>query len=183
MMTLLMVAAGACAASFAIGFIARRAVAGPLPGGAAPAITAPGRWGPLATALLRPDRAAAGLAIWLALLDAVLALAAPWPLKFVVDYALGHHPYPPWLSWMSAIRPVGVALAAAAAGLLLLLAAAVAGYLVTVLTTALSERMTVRLRAALIGHLLRTQPRSAAAIVPDTRTQSPPSRLVSSPRG
>ena len=163
MMTLLMVAAGACAASFAIGFIARRAVAGPLPGGAAPAITAPGRWGPLATALLRPDRAAAGLAIWLALLDAVLALAAPWPLKFVVDYALGHHPYPPWLSWMSAIRPVGVALAAASAGLLLLLAAAVAGYLDTVLTTALSERMTVRLRAALIEHLLRTQPRSAAA--------------------
>src|SRR5215469_8960429 len=146
MMTALMVAAGACAASLAAGFIVRRAVARPPTDGAARAIAAPDRWGPLAAALLRPDRAAAALASWLALLDAMLALAAPWPLKFVVDYALGHHRYPPWLTWMSAVRPAGVALAAASAGLLLLFAAAVAGYLVTVLTTALSERMTVRLR-------------------------------------
>ena len=105
MIMALMVAAGAIAASFAIGFIARRAVARPLAGGAAREIAAPDRWGPLAAALLRPDRAAAGLASWLALLDAALALAAPWPLKFVVDYALGHHRYPPWLAWMSAVRP------------------------------------------------------------------------------
>src|SRR6516162_2315144 len=100
MIMALMVAAGAIAASFAIGFIARRAVARPLAGGAAREIAAPGRWGPL---------------------DAALVLAAPWPLKFVVDYALGHHRYPPWLAWMSAVRPAGVALAAALAGLLLLL--------------------------------------------------------------
>ena len=163
MMTAAMIVSGICALSFVIGFITRLRAIRSLPGSAAPAnIAVPGRWGPVARALLRPDLAMAGLAIWLALLDAALALAAPWPLKAVVDYGLGHRHFPPWLAWANGLTPVGVAAAAAAAGLLLLLAGSVAGYLVTIVTGALGERMTVRLRAALIGHVLRAEPRTAA---------------------
>jgi ABC-type multidrug transport system fused ATPase/permease subunit len=128
-----------------------------------PAVVAPDRWGPVARALLRPDWLVACLTIWLALLDAVLALAAPWPLKVVVDYAVGHHPFPQPLAWMDGMTPVVVAAAAAATGLLLLLAGSIAGYLVTILTSAVCERMTVRLRAAIMEHVLRAEPRPVSA--------------------
>ena len=110
--------------------------------------------------MLRPDRCTVAISIWLALLDVVLSLAAPWPLKVVVDYALGHRPFPGWLAWLDGLHPVSVALIAAAAGLLLLAASAVASYLVIVLTTAVGERMTVRLRATVVSRLLeRSGPR------------------------
>lgn len=61
----------------------------------------PDRWGPLARALLRPERTVLILAIWLMLLDTALALAAPLPLMLVVDHGLSHHPYPAWLSMLA----------------------------------------------------------------------------------
>ncbi|TVZ02952.1 ABC transporter ATP-binding protein [Trebonia kvetii] len=121
------------------------------------------RWPALARTLLRPDRFAVAVAIWLALLDVVLSLAAPWPLKVVIDYALGHQPFPTWLAPLAGLHPVSVAVIAAVAGLLLLAASAVAGYLVTVLTAAAGEQMTVRLRAVVTGRLLRAEPKAAAA--------------------
>jgi ABC-type multidrug transport system fused ATPase/permease subunit len=163
MMVAAAIAAGICVASLAIGFVARTLAARPLPADGVLIIAAPDKWGPVARALLRPDWLVACLAIWLAFLDAVLALAAPWPLKVVVDYAVGHHPFPQQLAWMDRMTPMGIAATAAAAGLLLLLAGAVAGYLVVFLTSAVSERMTVRLRAAIIGHVLAAEPRSVAA--------------------
>jgi len=159
-----MIAASICALSMAIGFIVRRQVTwSPACAGAPASVGAPGRWTSVASGLLKPDRAIAGLVIWLTLLDAALALAAPWPLKVVVDYGVGHRPLPPSLVWAGRLTPVGVAVAAAAAGLLLLLAGAVAGYLVTVLVATVGERMTVRLRGALVEHVLRAQPRAVAA--------------------
>src|SRR5215471_5305728 len=137
-----------CAASLAAGLIARRLVVrslrpppdGPHGDDAAPVITAPRRWSPVARALLRHHGGAAVLAVWLSFLDAALALAV-----------------------LSGLPAAGVALAAAAAGLLLLLAGAVTGYLVTFLTAGVSEHMTVRLRAALVDRLLRARPREVAA--------------------
>ena len=159
-----------CAASLAAGLFARRLVArslcppgGPHGDGSAPVITAPRRWSALASALLRHHGGVAVLAVWLSFLDAALALAAPWPLQVVVDYAVGHRPLPPSLAVLSGLPATGVALAAAAAGLLLLLAGAVTGYLVTFLTAGVSEHMTVRLRAALVDRLLRARPREVAA--------------------
>ena len=156
-------AAMACVLSLIPGFAARRAVARPLP--ARPSTTdagVPERWPALAWAMLRPDRCRVAISIWLALLDVVLSLAAPWPLKVVVDYALGHRPFPGWLAWLDGLRPVSVALIAAAAGLLLLAASAVAGYLVIVLTTAVGERMTVRLRGTVVSRILGAPAREVA---------------------
>jgi len=162
------IAAGVCILSLAMGFSTRRLVsrqlaADPKPADSVRVTAAPDRWVPLARGLLLPDRCAASLAIWLAFLDAAVALAAPWPLKVVVDYALGRHPFPAALGWLGQFTPIEVAVVAGAAGLLMLLTGAVAGYLVTFLTTAVSERMTIRLRAAIVAHVLSAQPRSIAA--------------------
>jgi ATP-binding cassette subfamily B protein len=120
-------------------------------------------WTSMARLLLRSDWPAVALAVSLAVGDTALALAAPWPLKIVVDYALGRQAFPGWLGWLHAAGPVTVAVAAAAAGLLLLLAGALASYQATVLTARVEEQMTARLRTAVMDHVLRTQPRSAAA--------------------
>lgn len=180
MMIALAGAAVACVLSLMLGFAVRRAVTRPLPARppagrttmrGAPSTGMPAaradlelseRWPAVAWALLRPDRSVVAVSVWLALLDVVLSLAAPWPLKVVVDYALGHQPFPGWLAGLNGLHPVSVAVAAAAAGLLLLAASAVAGYLVTVLATTVGERMTVRLRAAVVNRLLRARPREAA---------------------
>jgi ABC-type multidrug transport system fused ATPase/permease subunit len=162
------------ALSLLLGFAARRSItrpAGtwraesepprtPTASGTDDALTGP--WPALAARLLRPDRLAAASAVWLALLDVALSLAAPWPLKVVVDDALGHQPLPSWLAPLAGLHPLSVAVLAATAGLLLLAASALAGYLVTVLTTAIGERMTVRLRSAAAGRVLSAEPKAAA---------------------
>ena len=178
MLIAVIIAAGVCAVSLTAGLAVRTwlarspmasvPVAAPGPGGLGSAdarsccITTPGRWGSLAWALLRPDVGVGCLAVWLMLLDALLALAAPWPLMLVVDYALGHHPYPQWLAGLAGLPPVQLAAMAAAAGLAVLAMGSVAGYLVTFLMGALDERMSARLRAGLVAHVLRAAPRAVS---------------------
>ena len=166
MLAIALIAAGICGISLAAGLAARSRLARrglPLPG-TAPCTrpAAPHRWGSVTRALLRPERAIVTLALWLMLLDTTLALAAPLPLMLVVNHGLSHHPYPPWLSGLSGLSPVALATAAALAGLLLLAASATAGYLVTFLMAAVSERTTWRLRSAVLSHLLHAAPHRAA---------------------
>ena len=37
------------------------------------------------------------------LIEALIGLATPWPLKIIIDNVLGHHPLPKALSWMDSI--------------------------------------------------------------------------------
>jgi ATP-binding cassette, subfamily B, bacterial len=167
MLATALIAVGICVISLAAGFVVRSRLAGMgLPGAGAPSGTRPvasQRWGHLAHALLRPERMVVTLAVWLMLVDTALGLAAPLPLMVVVDHGLSHHPYPVWLSGLSGLSPVTLALAAAAAGLLLLAASAIAGYLVTFLMGAVSERMAWRLRSSVLSHLLHAVPHRVAA--------------------
>ena len=158
MLAMALIAAGACAASLTAGLVARARLAG-CPVDRASAVGGAGTpgWGPLARGLVAPDRGLAGLAIWLMIVDTALALAAPWPLMLVVDYGFGHHPRPSWLP-APGLGPVALAAVAAAAGLLLVALGAVATYLVTFLVGAMAERMTVRLRAGLVTHVLHAVP-------------------------
>jgi len=152
-----------CAVSLTAGLVARTAIArSPVRRAGQARIAAPQRWRPLARALIARDKPIALLAIWLMFLDTVIALAAPWPLMLVVDYGLGHHPYPPALGHLGALSPLWLAAAAGAAGLLLVVLGSVAGYLVTFLVGALGERMAVRLRAALVAHVVRAEPAAVA---------------------
>ncbi|MGO8956420.1 MAG: ABC transporter ATP-binding protein [Streptosporangiaceae bacterium] len=120
------------------------------------------RWAGVGRWLLRTDRAAVSLAVWLMIVDTVLALAAPWPLKVVVDYGLGHQRFPPWLAGLHGSPPLALAALAAVGGLLLLVLSSVAGYLVAFLVGAVGERMSSRLRVSVVGQLLRAAPRSVS---------------------
>lgn len=39
------------------------------------------------------------------LLQTLIGLATPWPLKIIIDNVVGHHPLPGWLKWMDLIFP------------------------------------------------------------------------------
>jgi len=122
----------------------------------------PRRWRSAGWLLLKPDHAIAGLVIWLMILDAVLALAAPWPLKIVIDYGLCRQPLPHWLAGLDGTSHLRVTVLAAIAGLALVIVGSVVGYLLTVLVGAVGERMASRLQVGLVSHLLRSAPRAVA---------------------
>jgi ABC-type multidrug transport system fused ATPase/permease subunit len=147
-----------CAASLTAGMAVRARLARQPAAAVAVKVHAPDRWRSIAASVLSPDRGIAALAIWLTLLDTALALAAPWPLQFVVDYGIGKKPFPSWLAGLHGLQPAWLAGLAATVGLLVLGTGAVAAYLVTFLTGVLCERATLRLRAGLFGHLLRAVP-------------------------
>ena len=152
-----------CLASLAAGLAVRQRLArSPVPASPGAPATLPRPWIRLARVLLGPDHRVLSLAVLLTLWDTVMGLAAPWPLMLVVDYGLSHRPYPSWLAGAGRLSPAVLALAAAAAGLLLLALGAVAGYLVTFMTGVTAERVTIRLRLAVVTHLLRIAPRDAA---------------------
>ncbi|MGA8306520.1 MAG: hypothetical protein WB723_12655, partial [Candidatus Acidiferrales bacterium] len=47
--------------------------------------------------LVRPYRAALGVVLVAMLVQTAAALAAPWPLKVILDSVVGHRPLPTWL--------------------------------------------------------------------------------------
>jgi ABC-type multidrug transport system fused ATPase/permease subunit len=150
-----------CASSIAAGFavrawLTRTASADEPAGPAACALSADAArgWWSLARAALRPDRRIVSSVVWLMLLDAALALAAPWPVTIVIDQVFGHRRSPAPLAPLRHLGPLWATASVAAAGLVLLAAGAVVGYLVGYLTTSLAERTAARLRQATVAHLL-----------------------------
>jgi hypothetical protein len=54
---------------------------------------------PLLRELLRPRRRDLVILLTVTLLQMVMSLAAPWPLKVILDNVVGNHPAPQWISW------------------------------------------------------------------------------------
>jgi ATP-binding cassette, subfamily B, bacterial len=168
MITFMIAGAAVCAASLTAGFAVRARLVRYgnndhtwRVGADRPALSSR-RWPGIGRWLLRADRVAVSLAVWLMIVDTVLALAAPWPLKVVVDYGLGHQRFPPWLAGLHGRAPLALAALAAVGGLLLLVLSSVAGYLVAFLVGAVAERMSSRLRVGVVGQLLRATPHSVS---------------------
>jgi ATP-binding cassette, subfamily B, bacterial len=103
---------------------------------------------------LRPYRGSLSLASGLILVETVLDLARPWPLKLAVDNAIGGRPLGGPLAVLDGLGPAGLAAVAAAAGVGLVGLGALVGYLVTYLTSATAERVGADLREATFGRLL-----------------------------
>jgi subfamily B ATP-binding cassette protein MsbA len=103
---------------------------------------------------LRPYRGSLSLASGLILVETLLDLARPWPLKVAVDNAIGGRPLDGPLAVLDGLSPAGLAAVAAAAGVALVGVAALVGYLVTYLTAATAERVGADLREAVFGRLL-----------------------------
>jgi ABC-type multidrug transport system fused ATPase/permease subunit len=104
---------------------------------------------------LRPYRGSLSLASGLILVETLLDLARPWPLKMAVDNAIGGQPLGGPLAVLDGLGPAGVAAVAAVAGIGLVGVGALVGYLITYLTAATAERVGADLRQAVFGRMLR----------------------------
>jgi ABC-type multidrug transport system fused ATPase/permease subunit len=103
---------------------------------------------------LRPYRGALGVAAGLTLAETMLDLARPWPLKLVVDNAIGGQPLGGVLSPLDHLGPAALAAVAALLTLALVGIGAVVGYLISYLSGAAAERVGADLREAVFGRLL-----------------------------
>jgi ABC-type multidrug transport system fused ATPase/permease subunit len=119
-----------------------------------PSTSTPGRPRRTLRAFLRPYRSTLTLASGLTLVETLLDLARPWPLKVAVDNAIGGQPLEGPLAFLDQLGPAGLAAVAALGGIALVGIGALVGYLITYLTSATAERVGADLRESLFGRML-----------------------------
>jgi ABC-type multidrug transport system fused ATPase/permease subunit len=109
--------------------------------------------------LLRPYRGRLVIILVAMLFETAMSLAAPWPLKIVLDSAVGHHPLPGWIvRWLPAgmtHHGMGAAIAAACAVVLIALIGAVASYIDNYYTESVGQYVANDLRLKVYHHLDR----------------------------
>ena len=109
--------------------------------------------------LVRPYRGWLAIVFIAMLAEIAMSLAAPWPLKLVLDDALEHHKLPAWLAWAHDYgigrSTLGVALFAGLSTLLIALIAAIATYVDNYYTTSVGQWVANDLRIRMWEHLHR----------------------------
>src|ERR1700758_4794652 len=110
--------------------------------------------------LLRPYRGWLAVVFVAMLVEIAMSLAAPWPLKLVIDDALGNHHLPHWLAWAHEYagfgkHTLGVAMFAGAATLAIAIIGAVASYVDNYYTTSVGQWVANDLRIRIYEHLHR----------------------------
>jgi subfamily B ATP-binding cassette protein MsbA len=110
--------------------------------------------------LIRPYRAWLAIVFIAMLVEIAATLAAPWPLKLVIDDALGNHHLPHWLAWMHEYggfgkHTLGVALFAGVATLVIAAVGAIASYVDNYFTTGVGQWVANDLRLRVYEHLHR----------------------------
>ena len=100
------------------------------------------------------------LVIFLAMLmETVMSLAAPWPLKIIIDNVISHRPLPEWLAWMNLIsfgeNKLAIVVAAATGVVIIAAAGAGAGYIDNYFTESVAQHVANDLRRKLYHHLQR----------------------------
>jgi subfamily B ATP-binding cassette protein MsbA len=113
----------------------------------------------LVLGLLRPYRGWLAVVFVAMLAEIATSLAAPWPLKLVLDDALGKHHLPDWLAWAHDYgfgrHTLGVALFAGVATLVIAIIGAVATYIDNYYTTSIGQWVANDLRIRIYEHLHR----------------------------
>src|SRR5580698_4731929 len=110
--------------------------------------------------LLRPYRGRLAIVFIAMLFEIGASLAAPWPLKLVIDDALGSHHLPRWLDWAHQYggfgkHTLGVALFAGAATLAIAVVGAISSYIDNYYTTSVGQWVANDLRLRVYEHLHR----------------------------
>jgi ABC-type multidrug transport system fused ATPase/permease subunit len=110
--------------------------------------------------LLRPYRGWLLIMFVAMLVEIAAGLAAPWPLKLVIDDALGTHRLPHWLAWAHEYggfgkHTLGVALFAGVATLAIAAVGALATYVDNYYTTSVGQWVANDLRIRIYQHLHR----------------------------
>jgi ABC-type multidrug transport system fused ATPase/permease subunit len=109
--------------------------------------------------LVRPYRGWLSIVFAAMLVEIGTSLAAPWPLKLVIDDALGSHHLPHWLEWAHDYgfgkHTLGVALFAGVATLAIAAVGAIASYIDNYFTTSVGQWVANDLRLRIYQHLHR----------------------------
>src|SRR6201991_2838281 len=110
--------------------------------------------------LLRPYRRWLAIVFVAMLVEIEMGLAATWPLKLVIDDALGNHHLPQWLDWAHEYagfgkHTLGVAMFAGVATLGIAIIGAVASYIDNYYTTRVGQWVANDLRLRIYEHLHR----------------------------
>jgi ABC-type multidrug transport system fused ATPase/permease subunit len=108
--------------------------------------------------LLKPYRSSLVLILLAMLVQTAMSVAAPWPLKIILDNVVGVHKLPPWLDdflrpFMSSGTKMQIAAAAAVATILIALLGAAASYLANYYTTSVGQWVANDLRLRTYHHL------------------------------
>lgn len=93
------------------------------------------------------------------LVETLMGLAAPWPLKIIIDSVIGNHPLPGWLGWMKGLYNGGNKMGLAATSCLLLVGltviGAIAGYINSYFTESVAQYIANDVRIQVYHHLQR----------------------------
>ena len=109
--------------------------------------------------LVRPYHAWLIVVIVAMLVETVMSMAGPWPLKVVIDNVLGHHPLPAWLHAVRdlplAQSKMGLASLAAMSVILIAVIGGVATYIDNYYTESVGQWVANDLRVRVFDHLQR----------------------------
>jgi ABC-type multidrug transport system fused ATPase/permease subunit len=108
--------------------------------------------------LLKPYRGSLVIVLVAMLVQTAMSVAAPWPLKIILDNVVGEHKLTPWLDdflrpFMSSGTKMQIAAAAAIATVLIALLGAAASYLANYYTTSVGQWVANDLRLRTYHHL------------------------------
>src|SRR3954470_13887833 len=113
--------------------------------------------GRLIAELLRPHRGSLAIILFATAIETAMSLAAPWPLKIVLDNVIGRSPLPAWLGHIAARLPgddlVETAALAAIATVLIAAVGALASYLNNYYTESVGQWVANDLRIRVYDHL------------------------------
>ncbi len=109
--------------------------------------------------LIRPYRGWLIIVFIAMLIETAASIAAPWPLKIIVDNVVGKHPLPEFLKWLrdfsSGEHTLALAGVAAIFFVIIALIGAVAGYIDNYYTESVAQYVANDLRRRLYHHLQR----------------------------
>jgi len=112
---------------------------------------------PLLRELLRPRRRALTIILTATLVQMVMSLAAPWPLKVILDNVAGNRRPPQWIAWLlpalGGESKIHIAEAAGIATVIIALATGAAFYVGSYYTETVSQCIGNDLRVRLYHHL------------------------------
>ncbi len=112
----------------------------------------------LILSLVRPYRGTLFLILLAMLVETVMGVAAPWPLKIILDNVVGSHKLPHWLDSilapiLSGTGKMQIAVAAALATVIIAVLGAVASYVANYYTTSVGQYVANDLRIRTYHHL------------------------------
>jgi len=113
----------------------------------------------LVLGLVRPYRGWLAIVFAAMMVETAMSLAAPWPLKVIIDNVVGQHRLPGYLAWLRDLsfgeQTLALAAAAAVVTVLIAVLGAIAGYVDNYYTESVAQYVANDLRERIYHHLQR----------------------------